>query len=231
MSTSLLYHGFGIRGYRYVKTEYIEGKVIFHVEQPRERLCCAACTSRKVVLRGHSDRLFRHVPTGGKQVWIQFSVPRVGCLDCGCVRRVKVAFADPRRRYTRGFARYVLRLSDQARGRALGGQLGHGQGNPKDASAATLCPASACALVEAGHRRDRDSQRAHLHDRGAGPGERRGGLRGRRQRDGFPAAVLEACELPAPASRPWRSTCPRRTSRRSKHICQTPISSSIASTS
>ncbi len=111
MSTSLLYHGFGIRGYRYVKTEYTEGKVIFHVEQARERLCCSACASRKVVLRGHSDRLFRHVPIGGKQVWIQFSVPRVGCQVCGCVRRVKVTFADPRRRYTRGFARYVLRLS------------------------------------------------------------------------------------------------------------------------
>jgi hypothetical protein len=25
MSTSLLYHGFGIRGYRYAKTEYLEG--------------------------------------------------------------------------------------------------------------------------------------------------------------------------------------------------------------
>ena len=111
MATSLLYHGFGIRGYRYVKTEYIEGKVIFHVEQPRERVCCSACGSRNVVLRGHSDRLFRHVPIGGKQVWIRFAVPRVGCLECGCVRRVKVTFADPRRRYTRGFARYVLELS------------------------------------------------------------------------------------------------------------------------
>ena len=80
MSTSLLYHGFGIRGYRYLKTEYFEGKVIFHIEQPREHLGCANCGSRDVVLRGHVGRLFRHVPVGGKQVWIQFAVPRVGGL-------------------------------------------------------------------------------------------------------------------------------------------------------
>jgi transposase len=85
--------------------------VIFHIEQPRERLGCSACGSRDVVLRGRSERLFRHLPIGGKLVWIQLAVPRVGCRNCGCVRRVKVAFADPRRRYTRAFARYVLDLS------------------------------------------------------------------------------------------------------------------------
>jgi len=111
MSTSLLYHGFGIHGYHYEKTEYIDGKMIVHIEQPRKELRCAACGSRNVVLRGRSERLFRHVPIGGKEVWIQFAVPRVGCADCGHVRRVKVKFADPRRRYTRAFARYVLELS------------------------------------------------------------------------------------------------------------------------
>jgi hypothetical protein len=33
MSTSLLYHGFGIRGYRYVRTDYFEGEVVFTIEQ------------------------------------------------------------------------------------------------------------------------------------------------------------------------------------------------------
>jgi transposase len=111
MSTSLLYHGFGIYGYRLTKTEYIEGTVIFHIEQPREKLCCAACGSRRVVRRGHQDRLFRHVPIGRKPVWIQFAIPRVGCQQCGQVRQVNVPFAEPRRRYTRSFARYVLELS------------------------------------------------------------------------------------------------------------------------
>jgi transposase len=111
MSTSLLYHGFGIRGYCYTRTEYVEGKVIFHIEQPREKLRCAACGSVDVVLRGQNPRLFRHVPIGGKQVWIYFPVPRVGCRSCSCVRQVVVPFADRRRRFTHAFARYVLQLA------------------------------------------------------------------------------------------------------------------------
>lgn len=33
MSTSLLYHGFGIRGYAYVRTEYRHGQVFFTIRQ------------------------------------------------------------------------------------------------------------------------------------------------------------------------------------------------------
>src|SRR5260370_20067841 len=37
MSTSLLYHAFGIRGYRYTRTDYCEGDVVFTVEQRMPR--------------------------------------------------------------------------------------------------------------------------------------------------------------------------------------------------
>ncbi len=33
MSTSLLYHAFGIRGYGYVRTDYQDGRVIFTIMQ------------------------------------------------------------------------------------------------------------------------------------------------------------------------------------------------------
>ena len=40
MSTSLLYHAFGIRGYQYVRTEYRRGQVMFTIEQePKTSLC------------------------------------------------------------------------------------------------------------------------------------------------------------------------------------------------
>jgi hypothetical protein len=38
MSKALFYHGFGIRGYKYVKAEYERGKVIFTIRQEREAL-------------------------------------------------------------------------------------------------------------------------------------------------------------------------------------------------
>jgi transposase len=111
MSTSLLYHAFGVRGYRYVKTEYVEGEVIFTIEQPRESYRCPACGSEDVIGRGQYRRRFRTVPIGGKPVYLALAVPRVECRRCQVVRQVKLGFADPRVTYTKAFQRYALELS------------------------------------------------------------------------------------------------------------------------
>ena len=57
MSTSLLYHGFGLVGYTYVKRHMKKVKVIFTVKHKREKLHCPECGSRDLVLRD--------VPRGG----------------------------------------------------------------------------------------------------------------------------------------------------------------------
>jgi transposase len=111
MSTSLLYHAFGVRGYRYVKTRYVEGEVIVTIEQPRESYRCSACGSEDVIGRGQTPRVFRTVPIGGKPVYLEFAVPRVECHCCGVVRQVTIAFADPRVTYSKAFQRYALELS------------------------------------------------------------------------------------------------------------------------
>jgi transposase len=111
MSTSLLYHGFGIRGYTYEKTAYEGGQVIFTIGQERGDLRCAACGSRRVIRRGSEVRRFRGLPIGSRPVQIVLEVPRVGCADCGLVRQVPLDFADARRSYTQAFERYVLELS------------------------------------------------------------------------------------------------------------------------
>ena len=48
MSTSLLYHAFGIRGYQYTRTDYHDGQVIFTIEQEPQTCRCPACGSREV---------------------------------------------------------------------------------------------------------------------------------------------------------------------------------------
>ena len=111
MSTSLLYHGFGIRGYRYVNTKYVAGRIVFRVTQEADSCQCSACGSSEVAPRGHVERKFRGLPIGGKKVTIVLPIPRVECFDCGVVRQVTVDFAEPRRSYTKSFARYVLELS------------------------------------------------------------------------------------------------------------------------
>jgi transposase len=111
MSTGLLYHVFGVRGYEYVKTEYGEGLVTFTIAQPRESYRCSACGSREVIGRGQTLRRFRGVSIGSKPVYLALAVPRVECRDCGVVRQVKIGFVDPRVSYTKAFHRYALELS------------------------------------------------------------------------------------------------------------------------
>jgi transposase len=111
MSTSLLYHAFGIRGYQYTRTDYQDGEVIFSIHQEPQTCRCPACGSRDVKPRGHVERRFRTVPIGSKTTIVTLPIPRVECPTCGVVRQVEVSFADPRRTYTKAFERYALELS------------------------------------------------------------------------------------------------------------------------
>jgi transposase len=111
MSTSLLYHAFGIRGYRYSRTEYDNGKVIFTIHQESETYRCSCCGSSNVISRGQVERRFLCPPIGSRGTIVVFSIPRVECQACGRVRQVDVSFADPRRSYTKSFERYALELS------------------------------------------------------------------------------------------------------------------------
>jgi len=111
MSTSLLYHAFGIRGYQYVSTRYENGEVIFQIRHRKSGLCCPECRSRDVIRKGTVERVFSCVPIGSKPVSVLLAVQRVLCRACDCLRQVKMGFADPRFSYTRQFERYALGLS------------------------------------------------------------------------------------------------------------------------
>lgn len=132
MSTSLLYHGFGIRGYRYVRTDYLEGNVVFTIEQERERLRCSACGSTRVTCHGGPTRLFRTLPIGNRQTLVLLQIPRVECHDCRRTRQVPIDFAEPRRHYTHAFERYVLDLSRHMTIKDVADHLGIGWDTIKD---------------------------------------------------------------------------------------------------
>jgi transposase len=110
MSTSLLYHAFGIRGYHYTRTNYQDGQTIFTIRQDPETCRCSACGSPQVQFRGRVERRFRMVPIGRRPSFVVLPIPRVECQACGVVRQVKIPFADPRRSYTSSFERYALEL-------------------------------------------------------------------------------------------------------------------------
>jgi transposase len=111
MSTSLLYHAFGVRGYQQTSMKFADGCVRFFVQPSEKVVCCAACGSSDVLRRGFKDREFRAAPIGSKPTVIVATLPRVECRQCGTVRQIQVSFAEPRRSYTKGWARYALELS------------------------------------------------------------------------------------------------------------------------
>ena len=111
MSTSLLYHGFGVHGYDYINSKFNGGVVMFTLRPKAFELQCSSCQSRKIIRRGKVDRKFRSLPIGRRPVWFSLAVQRVECLVCGLVRQVKIGFANPRRSYTKSFERYALELS------------------------------------------------------------------------------------------------------------------------
>ncbi len=87
ISTSLLYHGFSIRGYKYVRTEYRGGEVIFTIGQNLKSCRREACGSHDVRPRGHVERRCRSLPIGSRVTSVVLPIPRVECQACGVVRQ------------------------------------------------------------------------------------------------------------------------------------------------
>jgi len=74
MSTSLLYHGFGIKGYQYVNSHYEDGAITFTIRQSPFDFRCSSCGSARVVCKGKvirtcllADRDFELCPSGESQ--------------------------------------------------------------------------------------------------------------------------------------------------------------------
>lgn len=110
MSTSLLYQMFGIEGYTYQATDYVQGSAVFRICQEAGELRCPICGCRDVLRRGTILRTIRSLPIGSRLTWIRIPVQRVWCSCCQAVRQVRLQFVDPFKSYTRAFERYVLDL-------------------------------------------------------------------------------------------------------------------------
>lgn len=97
MSSSLLYHAFGLTDQQYLKTEYKEGTVFFHIRTKDSKLRCSNCSSRNVIKKGTVERLFRTLPIGLKPVYLLAHVQRLQCNDCGLVRQERLSYADEKK--------------------------------------------------------------------------------------------------------------------------------------
>ncbi len=111
MSTSFVYHAFGLQGYDYIRQDFVAGNIILSVRPKDDLIRCPCCQSRDIVRRGVSERWVQTVPIGFKAVWLVIPVQRVGCRECGAIRLIDIKIAEARRWHTKAFERYALALA------------------------------------------------------------------------------------------------------------------------
>jgi transposase len=111
MSTSLLYHAFGLKTYEYLRTEYRNGAVFFHVKKKEGAQYCTNCRSRHVVRAGQYQRIWHGLPIGMRPTLIVGHLHYLHCSRCGVTRLESFDIADPRKSYIRALARYVVELA------------------------------------------------------------------------------------------------------------------------
>lgn len=97
MDSSLLYHGFGIKGQEVLKSEYVGGAIIVHIQTKESLLRCSECGSKDVIKKGTIDRKFRTSPIGLKPVYLNAKVQRLECKQCGAIRQEKLAYAEQKK--------------------------------------------------------------------------------------------------------------------------------------
>ena len=124
MSVSFLYYGFGIRGYKYVRTEYRGGEATFVITPQEDQILCPECGCQDVTRHGSSTRQWHLVPIGKKACSVRMDVPRLECSSCQITRQMKIDFADPKKQYTHAFRRYVLELCKHMTIQAVAKHLG-----------------------------------------------------------------------------------------------------------
>lgn len=110
MSTSILYHAFGLKGIRHTSTHFKSDAVIFRAEMTDALVRCPRCGCRKATLKGQKTRWFFMSPVGRKKCMLVVDFHRLKCEDCAHLWWPSLPFMVGKHRYVRCFALTVLDL-------------------------------------------------------------------------------------------------------------------------
>jgi transposase len=108
MSTSLLYHAYGVSGVQYKSTKFEAGTITIYAEMVDPPQCKCGCMH--TIFKGQKRRLFKMVPFGGKPCFLNALLHRVACPQCGCKWWPRLPFMKGKFRMTRSLMAHVLDL-------------------------------------------------------------------------------------------------------------------------
>lgn len=107
MSTSILYHAFGLKGIEYRSTRYVGNFVIFSAEMNSRNFTCPKCKDDQIIYKGNKHRWLRMPPVGRKLCILDLLLHRVQCCSCHHVWWPRLPFMLDNHSFVRSFALYV----------------------------------------------------------------------------------------------------------------------------
>jgi transposase len=110
MSTSILYHCFGISQYQNLKIVYQGGDMILHIAKKPDKQFCVNCGSHHVIEKGKKIRILKTLPIGRMPVLLAVHRQRLECKNCGAIRFESLDIALPKKHWTIALGRYVIFL-------------------------------------------------------------------------------------------------------------------------
>jgi transposase len=111
MSSSLLYHTWGVRGIAYLATQYEGQTTRFRAKVHPNFLRCSNCSSTHVQAAGSVQRVLQMLPVGRRHCELHVEIPRLLCLKCGKTRQPHLPFANPKKQYVKAMERYANDLT------------------------------------------------------------------------------------------------------------------------
>lgn len=110
MSTSILYHAFGLKGIHYESTHFLGDCIYINARMTDQYVRCPECRNRQASFKGQKRRLLRMGPIGRKKCFLDLLLHRLKCLRCGHLWWPTLPFMDGKHRYVRSFALTALDL-------------------------------------------------------------------------------------------------------------------------
>ncbi len=126
MSTSILYHAFGLKGIEYRGTSFLADTLIFRAEMNKQVIRCPNCGCRRITFKGQKRRWFQMGPIGRKKCLLDLVLHRAQCCECSALWWPTLPFMIGTHRFVRSFALTVLDLLKFGTIRSVAEYLGVG---------------------------------------------------------------------------------------------------------
>ena len=108
MSTSILYHAFGLKGIHYESTRYFGDCILISARMNDQYVKCPQYAGRKAIFKGQKRRLLQMGSMGRKRCFLNLLLHRLKCRKCGHLFWPHPSFLEGKHRYVKSFALTVL---------------------------------------------------------------------------------------------------------------------------